>query len=161
MSATVVYYPNEYIGLINNLRARIVAGRPQSWANNINIGISTNFDKICGCVLQVRLAEYSSFCASAAGWLLPHLAQRCLRAPVCCSCTMTTRRGKIVCCTPADRTVLAQDLVDTSQCAPATRCLPSGCCLCVQQLFVSAACLLSLAVLLLPQLHSTAGVLHL
>ena len=52
MSATVVYYPNEYISLVKGLKARVAAGRP-GVASNIHIGVSTNFDKICGCVLQV------------------------------------------------------------------------------------------------------------
>ena len=52
MSATVVYYPNEYISLIPTLKARVTTGRG---SGSVNIGISTNFDKICGCVLQVLL----------------------------------------------------------------------------------------------------------
>lgn len=86
MSATVVYYPNEYISLIPTLKARVAAGR-SSLASNVNVGISTNFDKICGCVLQVLIA------AAAAGSKAPpcHVAgsplcsqQHTLRPPAAC-----------------------------------------------------------------------------
>ncbi len=50
MSATVFYYPASYVQLIPDLKQRLAAG--QASASNIRIGVSTNFDKLCGCVLQ-------------------------------------------------------------------------------------------------------------
>jgi hypothetical protein len=56
MSATVVYYPESYIELLTLLKDRVLSGRAASFPrSNVQIGISTNFNKICGCVLQVRL----------------------------------------------------------------------------------------------------------
>ena len=53
MSATVMYYPEEYINLLPTMQARITAGRPSSYADNVRVGVSLNFDKLCACVLQV------------------------------------------------------------------------------------------------------------
>ena len=50
MSATVFYYPASYVQLIPDLKQRLATG--QASASNIRIGVSTNFDKLCGCVLQ-------------------------------------------------------------------------------------------------------------
>lgn len=52
MSATVFYYPESYVKLIPDLKQRLATG--QASASNIRIGVSTNFDKLCGCVLQAR-----------------------------------------------------------------------------------------------------------
>ena len=54
MSATVFYFPSSYVTLIDQLRSRVLRGKPSSWAGNIRVGTSTNFNKLCGCVLQVR-----------------------------------------------------------------------------------------------------------
>ena len=51
MSATVVYFPGSYVKLLPDLRQRLAAGQASS--GNIKLGVSTNFDKLCGCVLQV------------------------------------------------------------------------------------------------------------
>jgi hypothetical protein len=51
MSATVFYFPGSYLRLIPQLRAHIAAGSIPS--SSVKIGVSTNFDKLCGCVLQV------------------------------------------------------------------------------------------------------------
>ena len=51
MSATVVYFPGSYVKLLPDLRQRLSAGQASS--SNIKLGVSTNFDKLCGCVLQV------------------------------------------------------------------------------------------------------------
>ena len=56
MSATVMYYPQNYTTLIPLLKNRIAKSNP-GYASNINIGVSTNFDKLCGCVLQARLGR--------------------------------------------------------------------------------------------------------
>ena len=53
MSATVFYYPASWLSIIDTLRSRVLAGKPTSWASNVKVGTSTNFDKLCGCVLQV------------------------------------------------------------------------------------------------------------
>ena len=50
MSATVVYFPGSYVKLLPDLRQRLAAGQASS--GNIKLGVSTNFDKLCGCVLQ-------------------------------------------------------------------------------------------------------------
>ena len=55
MSATVMYYPQQYSSLLPGLRARITTGRPSSFASNVRVGVSLNFDKLCACVLQVLL----------------------------------------------------------------------------------------------------------
>ena len=60
MSATVFYYPSSYVQIVDQLRSRVLAGKPASWANNIKIGTSTNFNKLCGCVLQVGLHCFAS-----------------------------------------------------------------------------------------------------
>ncbi|KAK9785590.1 hypothetical protein WJX73_003263 [Symbiochloris irregularis] len=60
MSATVFYYPNSYIDIIPILRQRVLAGKPSSWSSNIRIGTSTNFNKLCGCVL-VNLVDPSEY----------------------------------------------------------------------------------------------------
>ena len=52
MSATVFYFPGSYVKLIPDLKKRLASG--QASASNIRIGVSTNFDKLCGCVLQAR-----------------------------------------------------------------------------------------------------------
>ena len=54
MSATVVYFPGSYVKLLPDLRQRLSAGQASS--SNIKLGVSTNFDKLCGCVLQVSQA---------------------------------------------------------------------------------------------------------
>ena len=51
MSATVFYFPGSYVKLLPDLRARLSKG--QATSGNIKLGVSTNFDKLCGCVLQV------------------------------------------------------------------------------------------------------------
>lgn len=53
MSATVFYFPGSYVKLLPVLRRRLAAGSVSS--SNIKLGVSTNFDKLCGCVLQVSL----------------------------------------------------------------------------------------------------------
>lgn len=54
MSATVFYFPESYIELLTLLRQRVLRGAAASYSPaNIQIGISTNFNKLCGCVLQV------------------------------------------------------------------------------------------------------------
>jgi len=52
MSATVFYHPRSYATLIPYVRNRVLAGKPAPWAANIEIGLSTNLNKLCGCVLQ-------------------------------------------------------------------------------------------------------------
>ena len=52
MSATVFYYPKSYSNLIPYIRNRVLAGKPASWASNVEVGLSTNLNKLCGCVLQ-------------------------------------------------------------------------------------------------------------
>jgi hypothetical protein len=51
MSATVFYFPGSYVKLLPPLRQRLTSGGVPS--SNIKLGVSTNFDKLCGCVLQV------------------------------------------------------------------------------------------------------------
>ncbi len=51
MSATVFYFPGSYVELLPDLRTRLSKGQASS--GNIKLGVSTNFDKLCGCVLQV------------------------------------------------------------------------------------------------------------
>lgn len=52
MSATVFYYPKSYLTLVPYIKNRVLAGKPASWASNIEVGLSTNLNKLCGCVLQ-------------------------------------------------------------------------------------------------------------
>ena len=52
MSATVFYFPASYSTLVPYIRNRILAGKPAAWAPHIEIGLSTNLNKLCGCVLQ-------------------------------------------------------------------------------------------------------------
>ena len=53
MSATVVYYPESYTKLLTLLKERVLQDKPSYNPDNIQIGVSTNFNKLCGCVLQV------------------------------------------------------------------------------------------------------------
>ena len=53
MSATVVYYPESYTKLLTLLKERVLKKKPSYNPDNIQIGLSTNFNKLCGCVLQV------------------------------------------------------------------------------------------------------------
>lgn len=52
MSATVFYFPASYVRLLPVLRQRLTTGSVS--ASNVKLGVSTNFDKLCGCVLQVK-----------------------------------------------------------------------------------------------------------
>lgn len=61
MSATVMYYPESYIQLLTLLKDRVLQSKPSYNANNIQIGISTNFNKLCGCVLQVQHSSWKLF----------------------------------------------------------------------------------------------------
>ena len=61
MSATVVYYPNSYIQLLSLLKDRVLRGSAAAFSrSNIEVGVSTNFNKLCGCVLQARLSFWQS-----------------------------------------------------------------------------------------------------
>jgi hypothetical protein len=53
------------------LRARVLANKPPAWGANLQIGVSTNFDKLCGCVLQVL------------GPSVPHYTPLYLITPLC------------------------------------------------------------------------------
>ena len=59
MSATVVYYPNSYIQLLSLLKDRVLRGGSAAAfpRSNIQVGVSTNFNKLCGCVLQVKFSS--------------------------------------------------------------------------------------------------------
>ena len=39
MSATVMYYPQKYLELMDVVRGRLLEGRPASWAPNLKIGL--------------------------------------------------------------------------------------------------------------------------
>lgn len=74
MSATVFYYPKSYVKLLPDLRQRLSAGLATS--DNIRLGVSTNFDKLCGCVLQVQPACVSRLVLHAL--ILVHVLCMCL-----------------------------------------------------------------------------------
>ena len=52
MSATVMYYPQQYVELMDVMRARLLEGRPDSWAPNVKIGLQMNYNKLCACVTE-------------------------------------------------------------------------------------------------------------
>ena len=52
MSATVMYYPQQYVELMKVMRARLLEGRPDSWAPNVKIGLQMNYNKLCACVTE-------------------------------------------------------------------------------------------------------------
>ena len=52
MSATVMYYPQQYVELMEVMRARLLQGRPDSWAPNVKIGLQMNYNKLCACVTE-------------------------------------------------------------------------------------------------------------
>lgn len=52
MSATVMYYPQQYVELIDVMRGRLLAGRPDSWAPNVKIGLQMNYNKLCACITE-------------------------------------------------------------------------------------------------------------
>ena len=52
MSATVMYYPQQYVELMEVMRARLLEGRPDSWAPNVKIGLQMNYNKLCACVTE-------------------------------------------------------------------------------------------------------------
>jgi hypothetical protein len=52
MSATVFRFPKQYTELINTLKHDITADRTDIPWDNIKVGVSTNFNKLCACVLD-------------------------------------------------------------------------------------------------------------
>lgn len=54
MSATVVRHPAAWTALVPRIKADIVAGRDDADAilPNLKVGVSTNFNKLCACVLM-------------------------------------------------------------------------------------------------------------
>lgn len=52
MSATVMYYPQQYVELMEVMRQRLLRGRPDSWALNVKIGLQMNYNKLCACVTE-------------------------------------------------------------------------------------------------------------
>lgn len=52
MSATVMYYPQQYVDLMDVMRARLLVGRPEGWAPNIKIGLQMNYNKLCACITE-------------------------------------------------------------------------------------------------------------
>ena len=54
MSATVFFHPRPYTSLVETLKQDITAGRPDAdlVRKHIRIGVSTNFNKLCACVLM-------------------------------------------------------------------------------------------------------------
>jgi len=50
MSATVMYYPQKYVELMDVVRGRMLEGRPASWAANLKIGLQMNYNKLCACI---------------------------------------------------------------------------------------------------------------
>ena len=50
MSATVFRHPRSWKSLVGTLKDRISAGRDAAFKKNIQVGVSTNFNKLCGCV---------------------------------------------------------------------------------------------------------------
>jgi hypothetical protein len=52
MSATVMYYPQQYVELMEVMRQRLLQGRPDSWAPNVKIGLQMNYNKLCACVTE-------------------------------------------------------------------------------------------------------------
>lgn len=50
-----MYFPQSYVQLLDLLKQRVLRNKPSDYnAANIQVGVSTNFNKLCGCVLQVR-----------------------------------------------------------------------------------------------------------
>jgi len=98
MSATVVYYPDSYIELLTLLKDRVLSGRAAAFPrSNVQIGVSTNFNKICGCDLQVPLHPvllmnpWPSMLLSVSGdmsadevCLLLYWRSRCIPLPPAC-----------------------------------------------------------------------------
>lgn len=52
MSATVMYYPQQYVELMEVMRQRLLQGRPDAWAPNVKIGLQMNYNKLCACVTE-------------------------------------------------------------------------------------------------------------
>ncbi len=50
MSATVFRHPKSWKSLVSTIKDRIAAGRNPAFRKNIQVGVSTNFNKLCGCV---------------------------------------------------------------------------------------------------------------
>jgi len=50
MSATVMYYPQKYLEMMDVVRAALLEGRPASWGPNLKIGLQMNYNKLCACV---------------------------------------------------------------------------------------------------------------
>ncbi len=50
MSATVMYYPQKYVELMDVVRGRLLEGRPPAWGANLKIGLQMNYNKLCACV---------------------------------------------------------------------------------------------------------------
>lgn len=50
MSATVMYHPQQYIRMMDVVRANLLKDRPDSWAPSLKIGLQMNYNKLCACV---------------------------------------------------------------------------------------------------------------
>ena len=50
MSATVFRHPESWRALIPQIKERLLAGRDEAFRQNIQVGVSTNFNKLAGCV---------------------------------------------------------------------------------------------------------------
>lgn len=75
MSATVMYYPQRYVELMDVMRARLLGERPDSWAPNIKIGLQVSTRTLQHCAQYgVRL----SCCVECKG---AGMAQRDAEAP--------------------------------------------------------------------------------
>lgn len=121
MSATVMYFPQQYTDLLPGLRARITATRPSSYASNVRMGVSLNFDKLCACVLQVCLIHRlcAGACAPASSQCITHGSMQALAVQTIGH--HLVQQSAIACLCDEQHSLLltlcgpVQDLVDPSQ----------------------------------------------
>jgi hypothetical protein len=70
MSATVMYYPQQYVELMEVMRGRLLEGRPDSWAPNVKIGLQMNYNKLCACVTEDAIhPDFETSLAKVGEWL--------------------------------------------------------------------------------------------
>lgn len=80
MSATVMYHPQQYVRMMDEVRARILEDRPVTWGPSLKIGLQMNYNKLCACVEEDAI--HPDFEKSLSKALPAALPSPCCRCPV-------------------------------------------------------------------------------
>ena len=116
MSATVMYYPQKYLEMMDVVRAALLEGRTPDWGPNLKIGLQMNYNKLCACVDEDAI--HPDFEASLAKAIALSLPDPPARPPTC-------KRPWCACCNQPGPFVLSKSALHT---ASPTQCtLLAGC----------------------------------